>query len=128
MKYHNYEFEGGKNTKKIALLIIVTLVINTGFLCGCEKKSSIQMDSRFFGSWYNETIPYIITTYFSDGTYEINPMQVSGTWETKDGKLICLVSNEPDIIKESYYSFSNNNNSLTLTDVNSGYSVIQIKQ
>jgi hypothetical protein len=128
LKYHNYGFDGGKNTKKITLLLIATLVINTGFLSGCEKKSSIQMDSRFFGNWYNESIPDIITTYFSDGTYEISPMQVSGTWETKDGKLISLVSNEPDIIKKSYYSFTNNNNTLTLTDVDSGYSVIQIKQ
>jgi hypothetical protein len=40
LKYHNYGFEGGKNTKKIALLIIVSLVISTGFLSGCNEESS----------------------------------------------------------------------------------------
>ena len=118
--------------KKISILLIALMVISVSLLSGCEEQNGVNhLDSRFFGTWFNESSPTLRTTYFSNGTYEIIPTHVGGTWETRDGTLIYSVSlglGEPETILESYYSFSNDNSVLTITDVSTGYSGVYTKQ
>ncbi len=118
--------------KILPIIIIALLVICVGFLSGCEEQNKVNdLDSRFYGTWFNENSPTLRTTYFSNGTYEIIPTHVGGTWETKDGTLIYSVSlglGESETILEPSYSFSNDNSILTITDVSTGYSGVYTKQ
>jgi hypothetical protein len=94
-------------------------------LSGCNQLFS---DKRFVGTWRGNSDADSIT-YFSDGTFTAGAGLLSGggIWEIKDGKLVLSTSNN-EIMTSFGFSFSNNDNSLTLTVPGSGYSQTYQKQ
>ena len=92
--------------KKITLLLVSTMTILV-CLTGCMSEKD-----KFVGTWKTTVITY---TFFSDGTLSVNG--ISGTYEIKDDKLV-ISSN--DVSGTFDYSFSNDDTTLTLVDVNYG--------
>ena len=85
-------------------------MVSVGFLSGC-----IDDKSKFIGTWSTGS-SYSTITFFSDGTCSYAGMS-SGSWEIKDGK---LVINGLGMSGTFEYSFSNNDNMLTITHVATG--------
>ncbi len=69
-----------------------------------------------------------VATFFSDGTCSLGAGILSGggNWEIKDGMLVLSVDNY--IIMALNYSFSDNNNYLTITQQGGGMSSTYHKQ
>jgi hypothetical protein len=108
--------------KKQLLIIGMTLVLLTVGLSGCNQVSNtINPEiNKFVGTWKNTTIEIIqgytqITntsyTFFSNGTF--NRAKTTGYYELKDGKLFMNYGKGTGIMYDYY--FSNNNQTLTLT-------------
>jgi hypothetical protein len=103
-------------------IIIILLVVG---LSGCSEISNPLAgndDSRFVGTWKDEKSATI--TFFSDG--EGSQGVMGFIWEIKDGKLVLEHGGDITIVYD--YQFSNNDTSLTLTDVGIGTSRTYTKQ
>lgn len=103
--------------KKIPILLIALMVISVGFLSGCneENNSLTDEESIFVGTWKGDGL-WDIIAFFSDRTCS-HYLDLSGTWEIKDGKLVIT---EKDGLFKYDYLFTNDDNTLTLTNVVSG--------
>ncbi|UCD13315.1 MAG: hypothetical protein JSW60_07090 [Thermoplasmatales archaeon] len=100
-------------------IIVVTAVLLLAVgLSGCNEvtNSYPSEESRFVGTW--EQREYLSITFFLDETCSWLG-NISGKWEIKDGKLEITFVEYGDIHVYDY-SFSNNDNSLTLTNVKGG--------
>jgi hypothetical protein len=121
-------------SKQLIIIGIIALLVSVG-LCGCTNNPLDTDKNKFVGTWktdvsntngfVNYTDTYI---FFSDGTISSTYMgsgsvNMPGSWELKDGKLILTV-----MIQKVYdYSFSNNDQTLTLTSINGDESRIFYK-
>ncbi len=103
--------------KQLVIIGIIALLVCVGF-SGC-----INDKSKFNGTWSTGS-SYSTITFFSDGTCSYAGMS-SGSWEIKDGK---LVINGFGMSGTFEYSFSNNDNMLTITQVATGQITIFTKQ
>jgi len=110
--------------KRLLVLIVSIFVVNV--LCGCinenKKTSAIDIKTKFVGKWIfgSESI-----TFYSNGTYVST--NGNGTFELKDNRLLL----QDEVNLESYeftYSFSNNNNTLTLTNLADGSLIVLIRE
>jgi hypothetical protein len=121
--------------KQFLILGIVVILVCVG-LSGCDQINNAlksEMD-RFIGTWVssswqpqqNNTFyapqPH---TYFSNGSCSVG--NVSGTYETKDRKLVETLANG-QITFTWDYSFSNNDTILTLTQVGTTFTLTLYKQ
>jgi hypothetical protein len=126
--------------KKLIIIGIITLLVTIG-LSGCNQISNTLNTerNRFFGTWSNSQVhddgmgPYTIKTtitFLSDGTVSWSSLLTSsGTWDLKDGKLVMNVQlGDSSNIVINNYSFSNNDKTLSLTDVNIGGTTVYTKQ
>jgi len=97
--------------KKQLVIIGITLVLLAVGLTGC-----IDDKSKFVGTWTEvNSVPPDSFIIFSDGTI-VTP-DGSGTWELKDGKLVMIATEQGQTITSVYnYTFSNNDNTMTLTN------------
>jgi hypothetical protein len=110
--------------RKIAILLIALMVVSVGFLSGCSEKSD---DEKFIGTWKNTEPSYNIIIFRSDGSGSSSGLSMS--WEIKDGKLVVtiLISGLPhETIYD--YVFSDDDQTLTLTDTYSDISYTYSKQ
>jgi len=111
--------------QKNLLMIVITLVLISGGLSGCNEADTVTTDN-FVGTWKISGVNYTeIYTFSSDGSYLMtNPgtnESLQGTWELKEGKFIMRVEWEEHFADYIFdYSFSNNNTILTLTEVSTG--------
>jgi hypothetical protein len=102
---------------KHLIVIGMTLMLLAVGLSGCNEISNPLTgndDNRFVGTWKSNGSTI---TFFSDG--EGSQYSLSFQWEIKDDKLVL----EYQIAGSSTvytYQFSNNDKSLTLTDVSIG--------
>jgi len=110
--------------KGILVLIISIFVVNV--LCGCinenKKTNAIDIKTKFVGKWNSDSESI---TFYSDGTYVST--NSNGTFELKDDKLLL----QDQVNSEAYeftYSFSNNDNTLTLTNLADGSLIILIRE
>jgi len=102
---------------KILFTIIITCLI-TGCLCGCT--SEIKSDEeKILDEWFKGDYTFI---FHSNGTADVFWMHFSPedeiTYEIKNTQLIL---NLPENSMTYDYSFTNNDNTLTLTPVNETY-------
>ena len=112
-------------------------------LCGCNENNITDDDSnnetngdngtRFYGKWLeeaeNEGMNLTMRhTFSSNGTYTFeildNDHSDTGTWELVDGNLTTITSR----ITIYSYSFSDNDTTLTLTDITTEDKSILLKQ
>ena len=104
---------------------IAVLLICVG-LSGCtDTVTNIGLDSRFTGTWQEQQFHIGYFTFFSDGTGSMSGL--SSIWDLKSGKLV-ITTVEGEYTLTYDYVFSNNDNTLTLTDVGLGTSMIYTKQ
>ena len=111
-------------------LVVVLFCIG---LSGCDQINNVLKSEkdRFIGTWKSGNWPQNDTTipqphtYDSDGSCSVG--NVSGTYETKDGKLVETLANG-QITFTWDYSFSNNDSKLTLTQVGTTLTLVLYKQ
>lgn len=114
---------------------IIVILVCVG-LSGCNQISNTlnPEKNKFVGTWnyqYGKKFNCSVT-FISDGTYS-NSRQYcfgdSGSWNITDSKLVVnyLLNGEPAYSIYSY-SFYNNSNNVTLTDVNSNMTLNMTKQ
>ena len=110
--------------KKQSIIVVIIFLFFITSLCGCTQKSDTE---KIIGIWYAETSnnrPPLSIAYefFSDETFNIakkngtGTFSVNGTWSLVNNKLVLTLQN---ISLMSYYHFSNNDNTLIITDSNS---------
>jgi|GEM_PF-1439410 len=116
-----------KETRTFSLLIVIAslviLLISISLFVGLNNQSDVtnggykkddNLDfDKFIGTWEGF---WTTITFSVDG--RISYEMYSGTWELKNGKLITYMSGEyaPEEKITYDYIFSNNNQTLTLTD------------
>ena len=108
--------------KELVIFGLIILLVSVGS-SGCDQ---ITRDNRFIGTWTDQLETGSFTC-LSDGTLTVSSglLSGSGTWTFQNGKFVI----QSDDYKAVYgYSFSNNDNTLTLTESNSGFSIIYTKQ
>ena len=105
--------------KKLVIFIIIFLTLMIFIFSGCTE------DNRFIGTWKSQfSITYV---FKSDG--DLIVAGVAGHWELDEEKLILQTPDNSFIITVKYiYSFSDNDQLLTLTDSSSGLTKILTKQ
>jgi hypothetical protein len=107
---------------KPLLVIVIIMALVTLFLCGCNEEQN-DLD-RFVGVWEGELSTYIFN---SNRTCKIGTF--NGTYTLEDETLIVNLDEGPIQGPISYYfAFSNNDTTLTLTEVSLGITAVYIKQ
>jgi hypothetical protein len=92
--------------KQIIIIAVVVLILIVG-LSGC-----LSDKNKFVGQW--EMQGMIVFTFREGGTY--TSTVTSGTYEVKDGKLICKATNI-NLVLSYYYTFADNDNILILNGI-----------
>ncbi|VVB61215.1 Uncharacterised protein [uncultured archaeon] len=114
--------------KQLLIIIgVIALLVCIG-LCGCNQvNNTINPEkNKFVGTWQNTTLDLTTTiNLFSDGTCLY--LDLPGTWDVKDGKLI-MDFTDSGFTWTYNYVFSNNDRTLSLTFTAGGLSQVFIKQ
>jgi len=115
--------------KQLIIIGIIVLILSVG-LSGCNQvANTLNPDkNKFIGTWhfryeqFNSSV-----TFLSDGTFSASDMSITfaptGSWDIKDNKLVIdwIITGSGQMVKIIYdYFFSDNNNNVTLTNVNTG--------
>lgn len=111
---------------KIIPILLSAMIICVSFLSGCNENSDSLTDEekRFVGTWNGSGGVFDVLAFFSDRAC-LYFFDFSGIWEINDGKLVINVKDG----EHTYdYSFSNNDETLTITEVGSVNSWDYIKQ
>jgi hypothetical protein len=109
--------------KQLVIVGTAVLLLVVG-LSGCNELNPLSSEEdRFVGTWKQNKEYGIGFTLFSDGTGSWQ--SVSTTWELKDGKFTIYFSGVYLIYN---YEFSNNYQTLSLEETNSGLKYEFIKQ
>lgn len=102
--------------KQLIIIGIFTVIITVG-LSGCDdiNKNINPEKSKFVGAWQNAT-NNITRTFilYSNDSCSLSTLNETGTWDVKDSKFV-MEFPDRQITYTFYYSFSNNNRSLSLT-------------
>jgi hypothetical protein len=112
--------------KQLVIIGIISMLVCIG-LSGCTTTDK----DKFIGTWKStksENSAWTIK-YSSDGTI-ISTNGVTtrrGTWEINDGK-ISLTMSDDQTPSSYYYSFSDNDKTLTVTSITSGIPAVYTKQ
>jgi len=117
---------------KHLIVIGMTLMLLVVGLCGCNEISNplTSEEDRLVGSW-REQISKGIIILFSDGTLLMSAtgLSVSGEWEVKDGKFFMTMTFEETTQSSAWdYSFSDDDNTLYLTDLETDITSIYKRQ
>jgi len=105
--------------KQLLIIGIIVLLICIG-LSGCTN-TVISDEERLIGTWdvsmtaQGKNIREDRWEFHSDHTYET--ISSNGTWKITDNRLILTYNIQTQSIKTFDYVFSNNYNSVTLTDI-----------
>jgi hypothetical protein len=109
--------------KQLMIVGIVLIFLVVGF-SGCSEKSD---EEKFVGTWKNTEPSYNTITFQPDGNGSSSGLSMF--WEIKDGKLVVTTSISGVPHETIYdYVFSNDDQSLTLTDTYSELSYTYAKQ
>jgi len=114
--------------KKQLIITGAILILLTVALSGCNTSTPNPDKPKFLGgTWYG---PGHSLTFQEDGSYLTAGIE-TGTWELKQvGRLELHYTGISDHVIETFvydYVFSNDNNTLTLTDVDTGGSSVHTK-
>jgi hypothetical protein len=120
--------------KHLVIIGIVVLFMTVG-LSGCNQVNNTLTPekNRFVGTWMNTSTSGTTNTiiFYSNGTFSAPLLQWNGNWDVKDNKLVtkAIGTNGSENIFEYTYVFSNNNSTLTITDIEQAHpAVVYIKQ
>lgn len=114
--------------KQLIIIGIITILVCIT-LSGCNQQSNnppannnppISERNKFVGIWSTQQITGMPSTmiFYSDGTTPNIGGGIAGTWELKEGKLLCSGTYSGTTVSWVYtYSFSNNEQTLTLTEI-----------
>jgi hypothetical protein len=105
--------------KQLLILGIVVLLVCVG-LSGCNEVSDTlnPEKNKFVGTWSTQQPTGMPSTmiFYADGTTPNIGGGIGGTWELKEGNLLCSGTISGSTVNYVYtYSFSNNEQTLTLT-------------
>lgn len=106
--------------KKQLIIGIIVMLVCIG-LSGCTN-STISDEERIIGTWdvsmtsQGKNIREDRWEFSSDHTYET--ISSNGTWKITNNKLILTYTTQTQSTKTMDYVFSNNYNTITLTDTN----------
>lgn len=118
----------GSSNVFIAFMLIILFIELSGCTSRILEKNDEEIYNDFVGTWNfgNSTNCNTTFVFLKDGTAIIDSCNnMFGTYEIKDGKLI---TNFYNITKVHNYSFSNNNETLTLTEIESGKSSVYTRK
>ena len=112
--------------KKQLMIVGIIIILLTVGLIGCNENTSKSDEEKIIGTWTNrdmhdgsiESNSYIFysnKTFKVIGSYESEVLNINGTWNITDNKLVMTAEGET---KTADYKFSDNNKTLTLTDKN----------
>jgi uncharacterized protein (TIGR03066 family) len=112
--------------KKQLMIVGIIVIFLTVGLSGCNENTSKSDEEKIIGTWTNrdlhdgsiESNSYIFytnKTFKVIGSYESEVLNINGTWNITDNKLVMTAEGET---KTADYKFSENNKTLTLTDKN----------
>jgi hypothetical protein len=109
-----------------SVIILLFLFLN---LSGCYDRGGVALlgsNSILVGTWVTDS-PYDTLTLNANG--KCKKFIYDGTWEIEDNKLTIIYEmRSRPIEKIFYYSFSNDNTTLTLTTLDTGYTLIYNKK
>lgn len=105
---------------QVIIIGIIALFMCAG-LSGCSSLTSDK--DKFVGTW--KASNGVTSVLFSDGTCTV--ASISGTWQIKDKMVVIVLANLPTQSTFSY-AFSNDDKTLTLTEVATGISTVYTKQ
>jgi hypothetical protein len=124
--------------KKI-IVVVVMILIFIVCLSGCidSNKSSETDEDRVIGTWYiseviDENIKNITYIFSPDKSYEVivtyksNNESFKGIWKIEGKTLIVTFEGEETLIGN--YQFSNNDKTLTITDITTKLDTVLTKQ
>jgi len=106
--------------KQIMIVGIIVILLTVG-LSGCNN-TTISDEERIIGTWdvsmtsQGMNIREDRWEFHSDHTYET--ARSNGTWKITNNKLILTYTTQTQSTKTMDYVFSNNYNTITLTDTN----------
>jgi hypothetical protein len=109
-----------KNTSVVIILFVTVL-----WLAGCTTHNDIttnvlQLDARFYGDWKDNT-SNTITTFSSDGSVIYSSCGCERIWERHNSTLSIYEpldsGQKGKLIYESYYTFTEHNTTLMLTNL-----------
>jgi hypothetical protein len=116
--------------KKQFIILVIIILFFSFLLSGCNELDESIEKERFVGIWYLQSggLNYSLgrtVTFFEDGTLENDT--VVGIYEIKDGKLVVTIGDFAMMYTYDY-SFSDEDFTLTLTNVDYGESKVYIKE
>jgi len=101
----------------ITIIVIVILVIGVVLFFTIFKDEK----SKFIGTWKNSSLGHTFTLY-SDGTCygtpALNILKSHGKWDVEDNRLVFYIGGSNNLTESYAFSFSNNDNTLTLSGGN----------
>jgi hypothetical protein len=115
--------------KQLIIIGILSIIVSIG-LSGCNQESNLsnKEKDKFIGTWNGIVlalgIDEMTIILSSDSTVTMGTF--SGTWEIKDGKLF-FTFDDGGLLVFSYV-FSNNDRTLTITDIDTDVSSVLTKQ
>jgi len=107
-------------------ILLITMMICVGLLSGCNETSVSLTDEekRFVGTWNGNTTIFNVIAFFPDRACSYL-FDLSAIWKIKDEKLV-IKAKQGEFTYD--YSFSNNNDTLIITYIESGESWIYRRQ
>lgn len=129
--------------RKISIALIISMILVTGFLSGCNQISNVFLsdDDKLVGTWNSDKsiIDLILDVelpavyiFFSNNTFQLQVKLIAsltfeGEWEMNDGILTMEIFDINSLTNYTY-QFSDDNTRLTLTDIGSNESYLLRKQ
>jgi len=113
--------------KNFMVLSVILLFLLMGF-SGCYDRgiTLVGNENRIVGTWVTDS-PYDTLSFTANG--KCKKFTYDGTWEIEDEILTIIHEMRSKPIENTYYySFSDDNNTLTLTSVDTGYTLIYSKK
>lgn len=105
--------------KQLVIIGIFSLMVTVG-LSGCNEDSNTLKPeiNKFVGHWVDESNSNNIIDFFSNGTCKFINNLVS-TWNLTNGTLMVTFPNSTRAVSQPFsYVFSNNDKTLTITNLN----------
>ena len=114
--------------KNFIISSMILLLLFMSF-SGCYDRGGVTLmgdDNRIVGTWVTDS-PYDTLTFTANGKFK--KFIYDGSWEIEDEILTTIHEMRSKPIENSYYySFSDDNSTLTLTGVDTGYTLIYSKK
>jgi len=114
------------------LLIAVTtsfILLAVVGLSGCDEltgSTTLTEENKLVGTWLTDDY-YDTLTLYSNG--KCMKFTHEGTWKLENGKLVLVYAIGKNTLRQIFdYSFSNENNTLTVTNIETDYTLVYTRK